>query len=245
MPTHAVPLIRVLIVDDHAVVRAGLRMLIENQTGLTVVGEAGTGAEAVAAAARQQPNIILLDLALGAESGLDVLPELLVEAPEARVIVLTGLRETEVQHRAVRLGATGLVLKEQAAEDLLKAIRKVHAGEVWLDRAMTASVLTEMARARSIRHTDPEAAKIATLTEREREVIALLGEGLKNRQIARRLSISETTVRHHLTSIFSKLEVSDRLELLIYAFRHELTELPTPASAAAAPLGPHRAAAFA
>ncbi|MCZ7572244.1 MAG: response regulator transcription factor [Ardenticatenaceae bacterium] len=218
--------IRVLIVDDHAVVRTGLRMLIETRPGLVVVGEAGNRADALAAAARQHPGIILLDLDLGAENGLDFLPELLSTAGESRVIVLTGLRDTEVHHRAVHLGAMGLVLKEQAAEVLLKAIEKVYAGETWLDRTMTASVLAQLARAREARAADPEAAKIATLTEREREVVALVGEGLKNRQIAERLSISETTVRHHLTSIFSKLEVSDRLELLIYAYRHDLATLP-------------------
>jgi DNA-binding NarL/FixJ family response regulator len=118
----------------------------------------------------------------------------------------------------------GVVLKEKAAETLLRAIERVHAGEVWLERAMMASVLSQMTRASQ--QPDPEAAKIATLTTREREVIALIGEGLRNRQIAERLFISETTVRHHLTSIFAKLEVADRLELVIYAFRHALVRPP-------------------
>jgi len=116
-------------------------------------------------------------------------------------------------------------LKQQAADLLLKAIKKVHAGEVWIDRSMMSSVLSDV---RSERHeeTDPEAPKIASLTPREREVIALVSEGLKNKLIGERLFISETTVTHHLSSIFSKLDVSDRLELIIYAFRHGLAKIP-------------------
>jgi DNA-binding NarL/FixJ family response regulator len=116
----------------------------------------------------------------------------------------------------------GIVLKEHAAELLLKAIQKVHEGEVWIDRSMMGSVLQELNKPGDI---DPEKAKIRSLTEREREVIALVGEGLKNRQIAERLFVTETTITHHLSSVFSKLEVSDRLELLIYAFRHGLAKM--------------------
>lgn len=245
MTMHTAAPVRVLLVDDHAIVCTGLRMLIESRPGMAVVGAATNGRDALVHARREQPDIVLLDLALGSESGLDCLPELLGVAPEARVIVLTGLRDSEAHHRAVRLGAMGLVLKDQAAEDLVKAIEKVHAGEVWLDRTMTASVLTEMARTREDRDRDPEAAKIATLTERECEVVALIGEGLKNKEIASRLSITETTVRHHLTSIFSKLEVSDRLELVIYAYRHDLATLPAPKGRATTPLNHQRMPAFA
>lgn len=218
--------IRVMIIDHHAVVRTALARLIESRPHLTVVSEAANRAAALDVVARTHPSIILLDLDLGSESGLDLLPELLAAAPKAHVIVLTGLRDTRVHHQAVRLGAMGLVLKQQEAEVLFKAIEKVHAGETWLDRTMTANVLAEMTRAREAQETDPEAARIAALTGREREIITLVGEGLKNREIARRLCISETTVRHHLTSIFSKLGVSDRLELVIYAYRHNLAALP-------------------
>jgi DNA-binding NarL/FixJ family response regulator len=120
----------------------------------------------------------------------------------------------------------GLVLKEKAAEVLLKAIERVHAGEVWLDRTLLASVLGDLTRASLKQPIDPEAIKIATITAREREVIGLIGQGLKNRQIGERLFISETTVRHHLTSIFGKLEVADRLELVIYAYRYGLARPP-------------------
>jgi DNA-binding NarL/FixJ family response regulator len=120
----------------------------------------------------------------------------------------------------------GLVLKEKAAEVLLQAIEKVRAGEVWLDGAMIASVLREMTHTREAQPVNPKSARLALLTEREREVIALVGQGLRNKQVAERLFISETTVRHHLTAIFAKLEVADRLELVIYAYRHGLAGLP-------------------
>jgi len=215
--------IRVVIVDDHVVVRTGLRMLIESQPGIIVVGEAGNGAEALAVVARTQPNIIVLDLDLGGESGLDYFPGLRTAASTARVLVLTGVRDPELHRRAVRLGSMGLVRKEEAAEVLLQAIKKVHAGEVWLEPAMIASVLGEMTGTRASQPLDPDAAKIASLTEREREVVTLMRQGLRNKQIAERLGISETTVRHHLTSIFAKLGVTDRLELVIYTYRHGLT----------------------
>jgi DNA-binding NarL/FixJ family response regulator len=213
--------IRVLLVEDHAVVRAGLRLLIESRPGLVVVGEATTHADALAVAACEQPHIILLDLDLGRENGLDLLPSLLAAASQARVLVLTGVRDVDEHRRAIRQGAMGLVLKDQAPDVLLKAIEKVHAGEVWLDRAMLAHVLSEMAVG-AARPLDTNAARVATLTQREREVIALVDEGLKNKQIGDRLSITETTVRHHLTSIFAKLGVGSRLELVLFAHRHSL-----------------------
>lgn len=216
--------ISVLIVDDHAVVRAGLRMLIDQDPDMKVTGLAGNRSEALAAATSSQPNIIILDIVLGDEDGLSFLPELREVAPNARVLVLTGLRSSDSQRQAMRAGAMGVVLKEHAAEVLIKAIKKVHHGEVWLDRFTMGSVLQEFTEEKQI---NPDKDKIATLTDREREVITLVGEGLKNKQIAARLFISETTVTHHLSSVFSKLEVSDRLELIIYAFRHGLAKLPS------------------
>jgi len=217
--------IHVLLIEDHAVVRAGLRLLLESRPGLVVVGEAANHADALALATREQPDVILLDLALGAENGLDLLPRLLTAAGRARVLILTGVVDVEDHRQAIRRGAMGLVLKEQAPEVLLKAIEKVHAGEVWLDRAMLARVLGEMVSG-AAKPANVEATQIATLTEREREVIALVGEGLKNKQIGDRLSISETTVRHHLTSAFAKLGVESRLEMVIFAHRHGLHKWP-------------------
>lgn len=221
MPTFPDKPIRVLLVDDHALVREMLRSLIEDQPEMAVVGEAQTGSEALALAEIEQPDIILLDLELIGESGLDCLPGLLALKKKPRILVLTGGRDPEEHRQAIYLGAMGFLLKDETSEVLIKAITKVHEGEAWLDRSMTASVLKEFTRARK---EDPDAAKISALTDREREVIALIAEAAGTKQIADRLFISEKTVRNHLASIFSKLELSDRLELAIYAGRHGLTD---------------------
>jgi len=214
--------VRVLLIDDHALVRAGLRILIESQPGLSVVGEAHDRISALALAGGTRPDVILLDLDLAGSNGGDLIPDLLATCPKARVLVLTGLRDAEKHRRAVELGAVGLVQKEVAADVLVKAIDKVHAGEVWLDRSLTAAVLTGLTRVGRVARGDLEVARIATLSRRESEVISLIAEGLSNKLIADRMCIAETTVRHHLTSIFGKLGVSDRLELLVYAYRNKL-----------------------
>ena len=198
-------------------------MLIDQNPTMEVVGVAGNRFEALALAASEQPNIILLDILLGEDDGLSFLPELREAATNSRVLVLTGLRSSESQRRAIVSGAMGVVLKEHAAEVLIKAINKVHEGEVWLDRSLMGSVLDQITQSQEV---DPEQARIASLSIREREVIALIAEGLKNKQIGQRLFISETTVTHHLSSIFSKLQVSDRLELVIYAFSRNLVKMP-------------------
>ncbi len=214
--------IGILIVDDHAVVCSALRALIEKHPNRIVVGEAGNAADAVALAAKEQPEIILLDLCLGDENGVDLIPDLLKASSESRIILLTAVQDEDEFRRAVRQGALGVVGKGAPAEMLIKAIDRVNAGELWLNRQMTATVVTELRRAKSPpgRVIEPEPA--ARLTGREREVITLIGEGLKNKQIADRLCISETTVRHHLTSILKKLDLSDRVELLIFAYRHNM-----------------------
>lgn len=216
--------IRLLLVDDHELVRTGLRMLVERHQAITVVGEAATCAQALEIAARERPDIILLDLDLGDESGLGVLRKLLAAASDARVILVTGLRSPDEHQRAVQLGAMGLVRKEQAADVLLQAIEKVYAGEVWLEPSLVARALGDMSRRRSAESApvDPEQAKIGRLTRRERDVIVLVLEGLQNKQIAERLAISETTVSHHLTSVFGKLGLASRFDLIIYAYRHGL-----------------------
>jgi DNA-binding NarL/FixJ family response regulator len=201
-------------------------MIIESRTGMIVVGEAENRRESLAAIAHEIPDIILLDLDLGDENGLDLLPELMAAVPDARIILLTGLRDIEVQRRAILLGAMGLVSKQKAADTVIRAIEKVYAGEVWLDRTMIASILNDRVSTSVAPEQNAEAQRIAKLTEREREVIQLIGEGIKNRQIAARLYISEATVRHHLTSVFAKLGVTDRFELVIYAFQYGLAKLP-------------------
>ncbi len=218
--------IRVLLVDDHVVVRAGLKMLIESQSTMQVVGEAGNKADALALSMREQPDIILLDLCLGEENAVDFLPELISTAEDARIIILTGVRDPEEHQRAVKMGAMGVALKETSPQLLLKSIERVHAGEVWLDRFLTSNLIVEL-RGNHHRPTrkEEQESSISRLTEREKEVIALVGEGLKNKQIADRLCISEITVRHHLTSIFEKVGVRDRLELLIFAYQKGLVKV--------------------
>jgi len=216
------PTIGVLLIDDHAVIRSALRFLIEKQPGMVVVGEAGTKAEALPIAAREQPEIIVLDLCLGEESGLDLIPELMGAAEDAKIIILTGISDPAEHQRAIRLGAMGVVRKETSAEMLLKAIRRVNEGELWLDRHMTANLVVGLRRDLQAPKAPADADKASQLTGREREIVELIGEGLKNKQIADRLCISEATVRHHLTSILRKMEVADRMELLIFAYQHNL-----------------------
>ena len=215
--------ISIMIVDDHVVIRSGLRMLIEHDQRMQVVAQAGNRTEALERAESERPDVIILDLVLGDEDGLSFLPELCQTSPESRVLVLTGVQNADAHRRAIRRGAMGIVLKEHAADQLLKAIMKVYEGEVWIERSMMGSMIQEFNKPAL---PDPEVTKIESLTDREREVIALVGEGLKNKQVGERLFISETTVTHHLSSVFSKLEVSDRLELIIYAFRHGLAKMP-------------------
>jgi two-component system nitrate/nitrite response regulator NarL len=215
--------IRILLIAEHLIIRAGLRLLLESHPGFVVVGEAGARADALAVATREKADIILLDVDFSShDSGLDLMSGLLSVAGDARVLLLTGVRDPEVHQRAVRVGAMGLVFKEKPPDDLFKAIEKVYAGEVWLDRSLTARVLTKMVRSNDTKQIEPETNKATLLTEREREVVTLVSEGLKNKDIAERLFISETTVRHHLTSIFSKLDVASRFELIILLHQQKL-----------------------
>jgi DNA-binding NarL/FixJ family response regulator len=217
--------IGILIVEDHEVVRIGLRHLIEKQPYMKIVGEACNRADALKLASREQPDIIILDLCLGADNGVDAIPELLRIAEESRIIVLTGIHDEEELRRASRLGAMGVIAKDAPMDMLIKAIDRVHAGELWLNRRLTAALVAELRRPGEKLYSNGESEMIARLTDREQEVISLVGEGLRNKQIADRLCISETTVRHHLTSILGKLHVSDRLELLIFAYRNNLVAI--------------------
>jgi two-component system nitrate/nitrite response regulator NarL len=227
--------IRTLLVDDHPIVRAGLRMLIQSQPGLEVVGEASNGSEALSLTGSKQPDIIVLDLDLGDEQAVDLIPDLLALAPQTRVLVLTGIADQELHLKAARLGAMGLVSKEQPDERIIQAIQKVHAGEAWFDGSTMAKVLNQFSnQQRDPQQQNPEAAKIASLTARESEIIQLVCQGLKNQQIAERLFISEGTVRNHLTVIYHKLGVTDRFGLIVYANQNGLNTLtklvPTPAT---------------
>ncbi len=226
MPSPISQTIRLLLLGSHAIGRAGLRLLVESGPDMTVIGETASAAEAVRMASHEQPDIVLVDLDNHDGAHLECLSSLFEATKASRVLVLMDGQDHELGQRAVRLGATGIVFKDKAPDVLITAIQKVHAGEAWLDRFTIASVLTEMSRGNHRNPGSPEAEGIATLTKREREVITLVAMGLRNKQIAERLFISDVTVRHHLTSVFGKLLVSDRFELMIYAYRHGLAEPP-------------------
>ena len=217
---------RILLIDRHALVRAGLRLLLESQPGFEVVGEASDTTEALAIIAQAHPDIVLLEPAADGEHlEMGALAQL-ASAGDVRLVLVTAIRDPQMHYQAIQMGAMGVVKKEEPPGVLMKAIQKVGSGEAWVDRSTMAGFIRKMSQARVRQFPDQEAGRIELLTKRERQVIELMGQGLKNRQIAERLSISEVTVRHHLTSIFSKLEVSDRLELMIYAFQNKLATAP-------------------
>jgi len=209
-------------VDDHRIIRDGLRDLISGRDGMLVVADAGNTVDALAAMKHHQPSLVVLDLDLGNESGLDLIPELQKIDEEIAIIILTGVREIAKRDKAIELGARGVVLKDEGATDLLSAIEKVSRGEYWLEPG-AAKRLFDRRRAQAA--PNPEAEKISKLTQREREIIALVGEGLENREIAERLRpvVAEATVRNNLSVIYDKLEIhGGRLGLLVYAYKHGL-----------------------
>jgi two-component system nitrate/nitrite response regulator NarL len=216
--------IRIIAIDAHEMIRAGLCLLLSQHKGFEVVGSISTWLEAMPLVKREQPDIVLLSI--GAKDGLEFLPELLAVSPSTKILALSDSADQELHRNAVRFGAAGILSKDKSAAMLVKAIERVNAGEPWLDKSTTASLLRELSRKGGAAKQDPEQARIASLTDREREVIRLVGKGLKNRQIGEKLFISDITVHHHLTSIYSKLEVADRMELLIYSYRNALAEIP-------------------
>ncbi len=202
-------------------------MLIEKEQGIDVVYESATASEALAGAATFEPDVILLDVSLRTESGIDLLPHLLRDFSSAKVLVLTAIEDVETHLQAVEAGATGVVMKEQAPEVLVKAIHSVYSGEPWIGRALSVAALGKLSRRRDEREkTAMEEPKVARLTPRERQVICVVAKGYNGARIAAELQISEATVRHHITSILSKLEVSNKLELAVYAFQHRLAVRP-------------------
>ncbi len=218
--------IRILLVDEQVLVRTGLRLLLESRPGFEVVGEVANFTE-TSAIPHAPPDIILLDLkSFRHQARLETLPELLKSAGKARILLLTDEHDAEGNLKAVRFGVKGVVHKNESAEVLLKAIERVYAGEVWINRALIARVIDGFYAKAQSSPPARETVKHALLTEREREVVTLISEGLRNKQMAERLFISEITVRHHLTSIFNKLGVADRLELAVYSYRHGLAKPP-------------------
>jgi DNA-binding NarL/FixJ family response regulator len=215
--------VRLLLADAHALTRSALGNLLANRPGVAMVGEAATLAEACRLAEQEMPDVILLYVRPDNEIGVGgVQPLLKAAGPAARVLLLADAAGAELHRRAVRVGAYGVVGTDRPPESLLKAIDKVSQGEVWMERRFVADLIGPA-------DVGPESdhARIGSLTPREREVVGLLCEGLRNKQIADRLAVTDVTVRHHLTSVFSKLGVSDRLGLLLYASRHGLVPADT------------------
>ena len=218
------PSIKVLIADDHAFFRDGLRKLLEDAADISVVGEASNGNQCIKMLDKFKPDILLLDLRMPEKDGLAVLTEVNFESLPTRVIVLTAAEGDRDVVRAMRLGARGVVLKQSASDLLLKSIRQVHDGEIWLDNRMTAEVIHAFKKSAE----SGQRREKPLLSDREKEVVQLVAQGFHNREIGEKLFISEQTVKNHLHNIFDKLGVSDRLELALYAIHHKLVDQALP-----------------
>jgi len=205
--------IRVFIVDDHAVVREGLRALIGTEPGIEVAGEAADGCEAVAGIRSLHPDVILLDLVMPVKSGLEVIRDITQDDPQARILVLTSFADDDKVFPAIKAGALGYLLKDSLPQELLQAIFDVYRGEPSLDPAIALKLLREFKRP-----TDEPPAPDA-LTERELKVLSLVSRGLANQEIADTLVISERTVRTHIGSILNKLHLANRTQAALYALR--------------------------
>ncbi|KPL83127.1 LuxR family transcriptional regulator [Thermanaerothrix daxensis] len=211
---------RILLVDDHEVVRLGLRALLEHHPQFEVVGEAGTAKEALEQVAQHRPDVVLMDIRLPGASGIEACEEITQKYPETKVIMLTSYAEDEMLFSAIRAGASGYVLKQIGREDLIRAIEAVGRGEALLDPAVTQRVFQEVRRA--VR--EEEASAFANLSQQEKHVLLLVSEGKTNREIAKALYLGEGTVRNYVSSILSKLGVSNRAEAAAYAVEHNLRD---------------------
>jgi DNA-binding NarL/FixJ family response regulator len=225
MPESNTSLISILLVDSQTLLRAGLRLILETEPKFRVVGEASSRKEALEGA-RLRPGIIILNLNSDGEPDLDLLSDLSTAAEGARVLVLISDFDLELRRRIVRFGVKGLVQKTESPDRLIAAVKSVYSGEVWLDPRTVSHVLDDLLHAGEVKQPDSVLNNGVRLTGRERDIIALIGEGLKNKQIAERLCISEPTVRHYLTSIFEKVGVKDRQGLIVYAYQRGLAKPP-------------------
>ena len=208
--------IRIVLADDHAIVLHGLKRLFESEHDFEVVDTCRNGHEALAAA-RRGCDVLVLDFRLPDISGLDVLRMLAADGPATRVVLLTAAISEDDVMKAMQLGVNGVVLKESSPEQLLECVRRVHQGEQWIDRDMLARALHRVTRRESAAR---EASR--TLTPRELEIVRMIAQGLRNKAIAERLSISEGTVKIHLHNVYEKLDIDGRLELMLYAQEKEL-----------------------
>ena len=204
--------IRVLIVDDHSVVREGLRAFLELQAGLEVVGEAADGVEAIEAGARLRPDVILIDLVMPQLGGVAAMRRLREQVPGARIIVLTSFLDDDKLLPALRAGAAGYLLKNAEPHEIVRAVRAAHAGEALLDPVVAARLVETLAA-------DDGQEPLDRLTPREREVLVLIGRGYSNKRIANELELSEKTVKTHVGHVLAKLGVNDRTQAAVVAVR--------------------------
>jgi DNA-binding NarL/FixJ family response regulator len=211
---------RIMLVDDHEVVRLGLKALIERRSDMEVVAEAATASEAVTKGLAHQPDVVILDIRLGGSSGIDACQALTAQLPETKVIMLTSYAEDEMLFAAIRAGAVGYVLKQAGGQDVIRAIETVAQGHSLLDPSLTERVFAEVRRAARAQ----ESAAFAQLTEQERKVLLLVADGKTNREIAQDLHLGEGTVRNYVSNILSKLGLSNRAEAAAYATKHNLRE---------------------
>jgi DNA-binding NarL/FixJ family response regulator len=211
--------IRIAIADDHTIFRDGLRRLLTLETDFEIVAEAQYGTEVMDILRDKEPDILLLDLKMPGLDGLSLLQRIQTQKIKTKIIVLTASDDEGEYVQAMRYGTSGIVLKQTATELLLKSIRKVYGGEIWLDSKTTAAVMRQFA---SPSDPGPRERDKPRLSNREREIVALVAQGFKNKEIAERMFISEQTVKNHLHNIFDKLGVSDRLELALYAIHRNI-----------------------
>jgi DNA-binding NarL/FixJ family response regulator len=214
--------IRVLVVDDQSMVRAGFRMLLAGEPGIEVVAEAGNGLEAVASAARLRPDVVLMDIRMPQLDGLEATRRILAADDASRVLILTTFDLDDYVYEALRIGASGFVLKDEPPERLISAIRIVAGGEALLSPTVTRRVIEHFTRLN--RETPPEA--VQTLTDRELDVFRLITQGLSNAEIGQELFISDTTVKTHVTRLLQKLNLRDRAQAIVLAYRTGLFETP-------------------
>ena len=211
--------IGVLLVDDHAIVRKGVRALLLTEPGIAVVGEAGDGEAAVAAAERLRPDVILMDLVMPGLDGIEAIRRIVARQPGARIVVVTSFATDDKVFPAIRAGALGYLLKDSEPEDLVRAIRQARRGEAALHPTIAKKMLQELARPREQTLTsDP-------LTGRELEVLKLVARGLSNQEIADALAISEATIRTHVSGILAKLHLASRTQAALYALREGIASL--------------------
>jgi len=212
--------IKILLVDDHSIVREGVRMILEDDDDLVVVGEAVDVDDMLRQVRREMPDVVVLDLALTVGDSLPAIAKILEINPTARILVFTGVIDEAVHKKAILNGAHGILLKHHAGSVLVRAIKKIHEGEIWIDRHLTAKLLHETSSKQ--KSLSALARKIESLTPRERQIVRLIADGHNNQSIARNLNMSEKTVRNRLTEVYSKLEVSSRLELALIASAADL-----------------------